>query len=207
MEEPTVSNHAVDGVHSLSLRDFVAVVFRHRRLVAICFLGILCGSILVALLQPNRYDAAMKILVKRERVDPVVTPNTSALPQFAPEVTEEQINSELELLKGKDLLEKVVVACDLLHRQSEPVWYREMTAKFTRRGSDSLDKDAKIARAVRALERDLQLVVVKKTDLIAVNYESPDPVLAARVLTTLAGLYLEKHLAVHRPPGAFNFFQ
>jgi hypothetical protein len=43
MEEPTVSNHAVDGVHSLSLRDFVAVVFRHRRLVAICFLGILCG--------------------------------------------------------------------------------------------------------------------------------------------------------------------
>ena len=48
---------------------------------------------------------------------------------------------------------------------------------------------------------------MKKTNLIAVTYESPDPELAARVLTTLANLYLEKHLAVHRPPGAFDFFQ
>jgi chromosome segregation ATPase len=32
-------------------------------------------------------------------------------------------------------------------------------------------------------------------------------VLAARVLNTLANLYLEKHLEVHRLPGAFDFFQ
>ena len=49
--------------------------------------------------------------------------------------------------------------------------------------------------------------VVKKTNLIAVKYESPDPELAARVLTALTNLYLEKHLEVHRPPGAFDFFQ
>ena len=49
--------------------------------------------------------------------------------------------------------------------------------------------------------------VVNKTNLIAVNYESPDPELAARVLTALTNFYLEKHLAVHRPAGTFDFFQ
>ena len=33
------------------------------------------------------------------------------------------------------------------------------------------------------------------------------PQLASRVLHTLAALYLEKTVAVHRPPGAFEFFQ
>jgi uncharacterized protein involved in exopolysaccharide biosynthesis len=43
--------------------------------------------------------------------------------------------------------------------------------------------------------------------MIEVSYASPDPLLSARVLTTLADGYLVKHLAVNRPPGAFNFFQ
>ena len=42
--------------------------------------------------------------------------------------------------------------------------------------------------------------------MIKVTYQSPDPIRAARVLDELARLYLEKHLALHRPPGAHQFF-
>jgi uncharacterized protein involved in exopolysaccharide biosynthesis len=42
--------------------------------------------------------------------------------------------------------------------------------------------------------------------LIKVSYRSLDPTQAARVLTELARLYLEKHLVLHRPPGAYQFF-
>ena len=38
------------------------------------------------------------------------------------------------------------------------------------------------------------------------KYSAKDPQLAARVLNTLASLYLEKHLAIHRAPGEFEFF-
>jgi uncharacterized protein involved in exopolysaccharide biosynthesis len=207
MDELNFSNHNGEGVRSTTLRDFFTVVFRHRRLVVISFLTIFSASILVALLQPNHYDAAMKILVKRERVDPVVTTETSALPQLAVEVTEEEMNSELELLKSRDLLENVVLACDLLHRQGARAWYKVLAPKSARTGPDRPEKGAQTARAVRALEKDLKLDVLKKTNIISLNYESSNPELAARVLTTLANLYLEKHLAVHRPPGAFNFFQ
>src|SRR5207249_8583305 len=47
---------------------------------------------------------------------------------------------------------------------------------------------------------------IKLTNLISVKYNSKDPQLSARVLNTLASLYLEKHLAIHRAPGEFEFF-
>jgi uncharacterized protein involved in exopolysaccharide biosynthesis len=205
MEELNLGNSG--GAHTLTLRDLLAIAFRHRRLVVISFLGILSGSILVAAFQPNRYSAGMKILVKRERVDPVVTAEASALPQFALAVTEEQMNSEVELLKSRDLLEKVVLACEL-QRPSDSAWSKVVAAVNSRmKDMSPEEKDTRIPTAVRMLEKTLTIEVLRKTNLIAVHYESPDPRLAAQVLTELSNLYLEKHLEVHRPPGAFDFFQ
>ena len=74
-------NTKIDRVYSATPRDLLAIAFRRRRLMIISFLGVLFGAILVAVLQPNRYEAGMKILVKRERVDPVITSEASVQPQ------------------------------------------------------------------------------------------------------------------------------
>jgi uncharacterized protein involved in exopolysaccharide biosynthesis len=206
MDKPNFSNHNGAGVHSTTLRDLFAIVFRHRRLMALSFFGVLLGTILAAALQPNRYEAGMKILVKRERVDPVVTPEASAQSQFALGVTEEELNSEVELLKSKDMLEKVVLACNL-QQQSHSEMSNLLGVTSGHMMSRVPEKHVQIARAVGALDKKLTVEVVKKTNLIGVKYESPDPELAGRVLSVLTNFYLEKHLAVHRPPGAFDFFQ
>ena len=198
-------NTKIDRVYSATPRDLLAIAFRRRRLMIISFLGVLFGAILVAVLQPNRYEAGMKILVKRERVDPVITSEASVQPQIAPQVTEEQINSEVELIKSRDLLAKVVLACDLLQHQSDSAWSKVLTGAHS--SASTSEKDAQVAKAVVTLDKQLKVDVLPKTDLIAVKYESPDPQLAARVLTTLGNLYLEKHVEVHRPPGALDFFQ
>jgi uncharacterized protein involved in exopolysaccharide biosynthesis len=205
-EEGNRNGHNSNGVSSLTPRDVLAIVFRHRRLIVNSFLGILCGAILVAVLQPHRYEAGMKILVKRERSDPVATSEGSAQPQAGFEVTEEELNSELELLKSRDLLEKIVLACDLPHHQNDWPWSQRLAANRAHAEPGSPEENTQIARAVVALQKQLKVEVVKKTNLIVVRYESRDPELAARVLTTLANQYLEKHVAVHRPPGAFDFF-
>ena len=189
---------------SFSLRDFLTIVFRHSRLIALSFLGILAGAILIAALQPNRYEASMKILVKRERMDPVVTP-ANAQPQPAAEVNEEQLNSEVELIKSRDLLEKVVLACGLEKSQGN-LWSPILRA-IGRGGDGTVNNNARIEGAIRALDRHLRADVIKKTNMIGIDYSSPKPELAARVLTTLSNLYLEKHVAVHRPPGTLEFFQ
>ena len=182
-----------------TLRDVLAPLFRHRRLVILSFFGVFLGSILAALLLTNRYQAHMQILVKRERVDPVVTSETSPqMLQAAPPVSEEEINSEVELLQSGDLLQKVVLATGLQEKEKNLIWAVLRPKE---------NAEIRAFRAERRLAKKLKVEAVKKTDLIKVSYETADPQLAYRVLSTLADSYLEKHLAVHRPPGAFEFFQ
>ena len=69
------------------------------------------------------------------------------------------------------------------------------------------NEETLVSKAVKRLAKQLVVGAVKKTDLIEVSYQTTDPQLASSVLTTLSNYYLEKHLAVHRPPGALDFFQ
>jgi uncharacterized protein involved in exopolysaccharide biosynthesis len=178
----------------------MGVAFRRRQLLTLTFLGVLAGAILAAVLLPEQYEARMTILVKHERVDPVVTSDPNAMPQLGNQpVTEEDMNSEAELITSRDLLEKVVESCGL--DASRPSFWDFLPL------SVAAGKDLRIARAVRKLDHDLKVEPVKKSNMIEVSYASPDPLLSARVLTMLADGYFVKHLAVNRPPGAFNFFQ
>jgi uncharacterized protein involved in exopolysaccharide biosynthesis len=54
-----------------------AVFFRHPRLVAASFLLVLVAGVLYAALAPS-YKAEMKVLVRRGRIDPAVTPTQTA---------------------------------------------------------------------------------------------------------------------------------
>src|SRR5438445_8647514 len=92
-----------------TLRDWAGLGFRQRRVIVSSFLLILGAVVLITLFTPRQYEAELKILVKGERADPLVTPEKdSIMPR--PEVTEQDVNSEVELLKSRDLLEKVVLA-------------------------------------------------------------------------------------------------
>lgn len=182
-----------------TLRDVLSPLFRRRRLLIASFLGILLGSIFSAIVIPKQYAAHMKILVKRERVDPVIT--TEATPQGgqpAPAVTEEELNSEVELLQSRDLLENVVLANGLQQGNKE---------SFLASLHHQESPEAIVSGAVDQLAKSLHVEALKKTNLIDLSYQSQDPQLARRVLDSLASLYMEKHLAVHRPPGALDFFQ
>jgi len=113
-------------------------------------------------------------------------------------------------LRSNDLLVKVVVASGLdrleedkswLDRIVSWVWPDEDTAE------SASDKEMKIALLAQGLSVDLEIQPLTTSNLISVTYSHKDPEVAARVLNKLASLYLEKHLAVHRPAGTLEFFQ
>jgi protein tyrosine kinase modulator len=189
-----------------TLRDIATPIFRHPKLVVVTFLSILLITVVAILLVPKGYQAKMKILVKHDRADEAVSPGRDAVISNPGGVTEEEINSEVELLKSRDLLEKVVSICGLQTTLPGHIWQRLLGGP-TIDIDEKQDNDRNLSRAVASLEEKLQIEPLKKTDLIQVTYESPDPELAARVLRTLGNVYLEKTVAVHRPPGAFEFFQ
>ena len=99
--------------YSFTARDVVAIGFRHQRVLVLCFVGVVLGVGLSALVLPTKYRAETKLLVKRERVDPVVSPEQNAPMTFHDTVSEEEINSEVELITSPDVLQKVVVTCGL----------------------------------------------------------------------------------------------
>lgn len=191
----------------VTVRDAVAPVFRQRRLASMIFLGIFLGALLSGLLMPRKYEAEMKILVNRDRVDAVVTPNPDVpiVTGQVPPVTEEDLNSEVELLKSRDLLEQVVIACGL-NSENAPAWERKVEGWMDILRGVKSTQATLLARAVETLDNRLVADPLKKTAIIRLTYTSRDPELSARVLKTLAALYQEKHAAVHRPPGTFSFF-
>ncbi len=193
-------------IRSATLRDLMTVIFRHRMLIVISFLTILIGVVVGTWLLPKQYEAQVKILVKRERPDPIMTPDRSAQQLALRDITAEDLNSEVELIKSRDLLEKVVVACGLHTLDSESAPSPAMNPESST-GSEPPGQDLRIARAVGRLEKTLGVEVIAKSKLIEVRYSAPDPRLAARVLQALTTLYLEKHVAVHRPAGTFDFLQ
>jgi len=180
-------------------RDWLVIGFRHRHVMALTFLGIFAGAALTAFLMPPRYQSNTKILVKRERQDPLVTPDASnAVAQIPLSPTETELGSEMVLLKSRDLLEAVVRKCGL---QNTPrhFWF----PPYGKQGAPA----KALATAVPDLERALKVELLPKTNLISVTYEDSNPQRVAQVLHTLVDVYVEKHLAVHRPPGTFEFFQ
>jgi uncharacterized protein involved in exopolysaccharide biosynthesis len=207
MTNLTVPRDGGQAQLKLTLRDALVPIFRQKRIATIIFLGIFCGAVACALLLPPRYEAEMKILVNQERVDPVITSDADIEQRAATNsaVSEEDLNSEVELLKSRDLLEQVVLASGL-ESQSQSRWRKavERFGKLVKRAPVSPRME--LAESVQTLQEALVVDPLKKTRLIRVTYASCDPELAARVLQNLGTLFQEKHAAVRRPPGTFRFF-
>jgi len=180
------------GELSLTLRDIAVVGFHHRQAVVLCFFGVLLGTILWATIWP-RYKAETEILLRRERVDPVVTAQQTNPLMVRDEITEEELNSEVELISSEDVLRNVVVACKL--DKSGTNWLGK-----------ARDPEQQIAIAVRQLRGSLNIEAIPKTNVIRVTYTSRQKTLAAAVLNALDAAYLEKHKELHHTNGQFAFF-
>lgn len=194
----TILHKMPQKAQDLSLRDLLLPLFRHKRLFALSFCGILLGTVLAAVLLSSQYKASMEVLVDQERSDPVVTSEATLQSSVSPPpVTEEEINSEVELLRSPDVLKDVVVANGLQNKERERLISRLLPSQ---------DDSWYVSRATERLAKTLNIQAMPKTNLISVSYKAADPHLAYGVLKQLASLYLQKHLAVHRPEGSSAFF-
>jgi len=170
-------------------RDVAATLFRRPQLMIASFGLVLLASMFFLLLSA-RYESHFKVLLRRGRVDPVVSAQpSSAMDVGRPEITEEDLNSEVELLRDEDLLKQVAVS-----------------AKLVPPDTPNSERAAQVERAFRKLQRRLDVEAVKKSNLIQVTYKDTEPERAARILSALSTAYMNKHTNLHRPSGEIQFF-
>jgi uncharacterized protein involved in exopolysaccharide biosynthesis len=162
------------------MRELWDIIRRNRTAAIAGFAAVFVPLLLWALFAPAMYEAELRILVKRERLEGNVGG------QAGP-VSPQEVSSEIELLRSRELLEQVARRRGLLGAAEA--------------------SQADTERAVRQLEQDLQVAALANTNLIAMRYAERNPKQAAEVLNTLASLYLEKRAALERNGEALEFFQ
>ena len=210
MNSQEVNGHSGAGngksKQPFTLRDLVGMAFRRRRVIVLSFAGLLAGSLLAILILPPTYEAEMKILVQRDRVDPLVStePNVSESDRS---LTLDEIASEVELFQSRDSLEKTVVDCGL-YEPKNPWSLGAIELRILGALGWAPDRQTRIYKAVLKMEtKDLQVIPLNASDIIKVTYQSQSPQIAAQVLKELGDLYLTKHTTIRRPQGTSSFFQ
>jgi uncharacterized protein involved in exopolysaccharide biosynthesis len=199
MNEGNFSITKGEGAFDISLRDMVTPLYRRRRILLVTFFAWLAGVLLLGALLGPSYTSRMSILVNRERLEPLVTPESTAQMQLpSTPITEEEINSEVELLSSRDVLEKVVIANGL----DRPADGFNLSSLL----HPNQTRQDRIARAVKNLAKQIKVTAVTRTNMIDVKYSSSDPQRSYGVLKSLGEFYTQKHVSVHRPAGSYEFF-
>lgn len=176
-----------DEVSLPSPRVLLQPVRRYRRLAATIVAAGVLLALVAAELAPPTFDAEMTLLVRRDRVDGVLSPAAQPVVAGTREVHEADIYGEIELLGSRELLEQVALSQGLVRRETP-------------------DQSAARDAAVETLRGSLSITPVRRTTMIRVAYRNADRTRALGVLDDLSARYLQKHLTLHRPTGTQAFF-
>lgn len=192
---------AVPLVFGRSVQDVALIARRHRRSLAVIWGSVVILGGLAALLTPSVYRCEGRLLVRLGRENAVLDP-TATIGQGPVSVVstsrEGEINSIVEILKGRALLETVA------ERLTPQAVLSDRTSLTDGWLGGAVDADR--GAAARKLERMMEAAAVRKSNLVAVTCDAHDPALARQAVGTLLDLFLDQHQGIYRNPGARGFF-
>jgi uncharacterized protein involved in exopolysaccharide biosynthesis len=178
------------GQQNSSVRSLLEAAFRYRRLwltVVVVVIGLVLAF---ATLMPRQYQSEMNILVQNARGNYQITPQRTSGTIEVNGVTEEQINSEIEVLKSQALADVVV----------DPQWNGQSIPTMTSQQLKAHDK------ALADFNKHLSIDMVRKSNIIHVTYTASDPHTANETLHRLLNAFLTKQEQIGHPAGTSQFF-
>ena len=197
---------------SMRLRDLMHIVFKRKWLVLICFLVCSSGAVtgLLLLLSKPLYLATSQLLISPAREQMSENPSGGGVPPWLGFNAVEQAAWTIEMLKGRFLAERVVQAIgpDVLY-PSAPKDSFDVFALILSIWPDKLPPENEILHE-EAIETFLKNVDAKsagRSSIVQLSFRHENPELAARVVSLLSEMYLERHLGVQRNAETDAFFQ
>ncbi len=183
----TAATH-VYAAPGLSLRSLLHTFFRRKWLIIIGALAGLIAAIGLFVATPTVYRSEAKLLLRYVADTTILDPAAAGGRILSPDrYGENVINSEMEILSSRDLVERAV---------AEIGEDRFVTAPAP---------EQKRVLAVSVAMANLHVEVPKRSSVFRIYFDASDPVLARDFLKRLIDLYLEKHIEIHRSVGAYDF--
>jgi len=168
------------------LREFITVLFKYKAMILTLFCVVVATVTIASFMTTPVYESEASILVKigREYM------NRSEIGNNAPIMSlnqEEVINSAIEILKNRDLIEKVIATLTL--EKIYPELLKNPPSKMK-------PMDA----AIDKFQKVLKVEGVKKSNVLQISFQHKDPLIAAYAVNRLIDFYKEKHLQVFSDP-------
>ena len=177
-----------ENIQAISIRDILGVIFKHKTKILTVFFVIVAIVAVGSFAAKPTYEANSKILIKFGRENIYIPATGSGSTPLVSINREETINSEIEILNSRDLIESTIKKLGIENVYPELV---KNTKSNKNGGASTFEK------AVLLLPQSLQIEGVKKSDIINVKFQHYDPHIAANVINTLVNFFLEHHLKVH----------
>lgn len=180
--------------------------------------GIIFGLVVLGtLLWPPLYRSTAKIFVQDNRAQLLVSPDLQTESSQNPgivanPVSEQDLNSEVELLTSIHLVKQAIVGLPLPHDLGGANLLTdtlglalELPSSGYRLLHDAPSPDARDQWALK-LERHLDVSLVKRSDIIEVDFNAHDSRWAHDFLSRLISQYQEYHAGLSHDPEAARFF-
>lgn len=200
------------------IQYWVELVVR-RRILILEVAGAFFAVILIGtLLWPPVYESTAAILVQKNRAQLLVSPDLGEDAQqkeaiVAAPVTEEELNSERELVTSNYLVRRALEGLKPAAAPSKAARMFDafkMTLALPTLGYDKIHGAPAVTpldQRVQKLMRHLGAAVIKRSDVLEVSFRSHDPKWCAEFLSRLIDQYLEFHGQLSHDPQAEKFFQ
>lgn len=173
----------------LTPTDIYYIVFRHKWKIVLIFLGSAALAVAFYLLNPPLYVSEAKILIRYIIEERSISPEASDAQVKSPDTRGENIiNSEVEILTSLDLAYEVVDA----------VGAENILA--------GLGGGTNRAAAAGAVKNNLMVEVPRRSNILRVQYQHPDPTVVQPVLSALVDTYLKRHVEIHMGVGVLDDF-
>lgn len=188
-------------IPEISLYDLSYILFRHKWKVILFFTAVFTTVAVLTFLTPSIYRSEAMILVHLPRegvtLDPTVTTG-HVIPVV--HYQESETSNELQVLKSQELVEKVVDKIGVgAFSEDSPRGVAEKTLE-----AKGFSKDR--SQIIASVMKSLKIEMLKGSNIIHLSYEGPKPKFNQDILAQLIDFYLEKHIAIHRRSGSYDFF-
>jgi uncharacterized protein involved in exopolysaccharide biosynthesis len=193
---------AQTGTQAGTLRDFLAILFKHKTKILVVFFSVVITVTVGTFLLSPTYEAKSSVLVKfgRENLYRPEVGDKGAIISVGQPNQEEILNSEIEILTNRDLMDKVIttIGVEKLYPDlvEPPSWPFTVISHISSPAERVTPKD----RAIIKFGKKLSVEGVKKSNVINVSFQHKDPHLAAQVVNLLLDSFKSKHLEVYSDP-------
>jgi uncharacterized protein involved in exopolysaccharide biosynthesis len=212
------------GAVSKSMRDLASVLFRRKFQIAVTFVAVSVLAAAATWVRADVYNAEAKLLIRLGRENLSVDPSVSG-PTVNPNGNREnEINSELAILRSRPLAEQLVDALGpsaLLNTgtlgsggPASEVPFVKRTLRTAKSGVGKLLKSADMLptlssrdKAVNRVMSSFSARVEKRSNIISANFEADNPELAQTALENLVQFYLDRHIQVFSAQAPQSFFE